>query len=59
MRTLDGVADHDPTALRSGHGTTDHDEAAFYVDLGHFEILGGDVVHTVMAVHLFVLEGPA
>src|SRR3984957_3034345 len=54
--TLDRVAYHHPAALGAGNGAAHHDQAAFDIDLGHFQILGGDIVHAVMAMHLLVLE---
>ena len=59
MRALDGIAHHHPAALGARHRAADHDQAALDIDLGHFQILGGDIVDAVMAVHLLVLEGLA
>src|SRR5208282_1118417 len=53
------VADHHPTALAAGHCAPDHDQATLDIDLCHFQILRGDAVDAVMAVHLLVLERPA
>src|SRR5215472_2045668 len=53
------IADHHPAALGTRDRALDHDEAAFDIDLRHFEVLRGHVVDAVMAVHLLVLEGPA
>src|SRR5262249_19300429 len=59
VRLLDGVAHHHPAALGARHGATHHDQTALDIDLGHFQILGGDIVDAVMAMHLLVLEGLA
>src|SRR3569832_2215615 len=59
MRLLDGIAHHHPTALGTRHCAAHHDQPALDIDLGHFQILGGDIVDAVMAVHLLVLEGLA
>src|SRR6185437_2022288 len=59
VRLLDGVAHHHPAALGARHRAAHHDQAALDIDLGHFQILGGDIVDAIMAVHLLVLEGLA
>src|SRR5690242_18426602 len=58
-RVLDGIAHHHPAALGARHRAADHDEAAFDIDLGDFEVLRRHAIHAVMAVHLLVLEGLA
>src|SRR6185437_3990725 len=59
VRLLDGVAHHHPAALGARHRAAHHDQAALDIDFRHFQVLGGDVVDAVMAVHLLVLEGLA
>src|SRR6185312_11852123 len=59
VRLLDGVTHHHPTTFGTRHGAAHHDQAAFDINLGHFQILGGDIVDAVMAVHLLILEGLA
>src|SRR5262249_7566622 len=55
-RAFDGVAHHHPAALVTGHGTSDHDQSAFDVDLCDLDVLGRHIVDAVVAMHLLVLE---
>src|SRR5579872_7245293 len=58
-RPLLGVAHQDITAVRSGHGTLDHDQAALGIDRDDLQVLGGDPHVAQMSRHLLARKSPA
>src|ERR1700682_2775170 len=59
QRLLHRIAHRDPSALGTGNGTFDEDQAARDIGLHHAQIERGDAVDAHMAGHLLVLEGLA
>src|SRR5947209_6925345 len=59
QRLLHGIAHRDPSALGTGNGAFDQDQAALDVGLHHAQIERGDAIDAHVARHLLVLPGLA
>src|SRR5438132_13995717 len=59
QRLLHGIAHRDPSALGTGNGAFDQDQATLDVGLHHAQIERGDAIDAHVAGHLLVLPGLA